>query len=202
MSKVEKVFELLEVAAYEEVYLFDSKERYRITDKLEVQHKLEDNTWEACEIQISDLLQEDCITKIPKSKLELLHDEMMASLQEDYAYLDCEGTMGQLELMSTDYRYGLCTQGNTGTQAEMEFIREKREVESEIRFLQKKYPDNEWNGVSIHYFISYDIHRKKLGIVSSYNNINSAYYMPSKDTCIELLNTIGENRYKKYILNI
>ncbi len=89
-----------------------------------------------------------------------------------------------------------------GTQEEMEFLREKRAVEAEIRFLQKKYPDNEWDGVNEHWYAYFNDRNNQIDFDYSSNGRCADFYFPTEESVKEMIETVTEERYMKYILEI
>ena len=82
------------------------------------------------------------------------------------------------------------------------YIREQRQVIAEIEGIQRMYPDTEWNGVNKHWCLAYFTEREELVPTFTIATRFSAFFFPTCLSCEEMLEKVGEHRYKKYILGI
>lgn len=88
------------------------------------------------------------------------------------------------------------------TKEEAEFYREKLFVTAELqRFADENNGELKWDGVTKYYF-SYDYDEKKLMCDCSYFCQNSSIYFSSYEIAQRAIETIGEERIKKYYLGV
>ncbi len=202
---ITQIFEMLNLQPDEEFQLANdyTHRTFRLTNKLHVQSKTTiDTTWTEHPEMLARLLSgQALILKIPvKSRLQLLHEDMI-DRQYDYRL----STDGNIYLVTDmDYSETEILQGNTGTYEEMLFLKEKRQVESEIRFLQKQSLNNkDFNKSPYIFYYCYwdnDDAQFEIGIASDIKPNNLCF--PQKDDVLNMLRIIGEDRYKKYILEL
>lgn len=196
-DKVSKVFQILGVEPNERFLMSQngqkqSNEEVYIDEHLNIHH-----AWMNTNCLCNFLNGEYGIIKIPqKTKRELFLEEMHS--KEVTHYIDLCGVITR-----TDARYASAiTQGNCGTKEKMKYLREKRQVEAEIKFMMKKYPDTEWDGKDKHWFIRYNNVKDSLEADYYYEWKVTEYCFPTEESCELMLELVTEERYKKYILGV
>lgn len=200
-ENVKKIFEMLGVEPNEIFKLDNSASVYLIDENLVVKVSPPHGTRIKSEVTVTDILQGFCIIeKLPqKTKRDLLLEEMLQQDEEYYLLSNAERTNYVAELGTREKRL---LQGNCGTKEEMEYLREKRQVEAEVRFMMKKYPDREWNNCNQHWFLNYDYADKCICKEYAIFHKYTEYVFPTQESLQEMIEIVGEKRYLKYILRI
>lgn len=93
-------------------------------------------------------------------------------------------------------------QGNIGTHDEMVYVSHKRKVLRKLMTSHKILGDNEWNGKSRHWYWAWNHYKKKMEMKYSITVDNGGKYFKSKDDLRKVLNIIGYDDYKKYVLGV
>lgn len=84
------------------------------------------------------------------------------------------------------------------TQQEAEYAREKLKVEAELRKFSRPFEEGENN-----YYISFETYDKFIDIDSLlYRQTQGVFYFKSKEKAENAIETIGEERIKKYIFGV
>lgn len=98
---------------------------------------------------------------------------------------------------NTRYLMGNCFK----TEEEAKFAREKLKVIAELKkFAEPK--KREWDGCNDHYCIYYYIYEEKIKIDSYTVSKLPIIYFESKEKAIEAIEAVGEDRIKKYYLEV
>ncbi len=208
MTHVEQILEMLDLQANEEFEIepVHASNTYRLTEDLELQYKTRNGDWAKNQsgtwlIFNNLILGKYKIVKHAKaSELEMLQDEIM-TWPYDYRLT----SDGEVCSVTAPFCNGdEMLQGNAGTYDEMQFLKEKRQVEAEIRFLQKmKMPlNNKWDGIQQHWYASYNMREKVLVYECSAYDKDSVFYFSAKEYVQEMIAIVGEDRYVKYILEV
>lgn len=125
---------------------------------------------------------------------------------DTYYYIDDEGNVSYSKLYCPeDTSYIDINRRNIGnifkTKEEAEFERERLKVLNELKSLSDD--DQEWDNENTHYYIVYELDSDKLNVW--YNRIaklTHPYWFKSEESAKNAIETIGEDRLKKYVLNI
>ena len=87
------------------------------------------------------------------------------------------------------------------TEEEAEFALEKLEVIAELRkFAESK--DRKWNVRDYHYFINWDCDQAEMFVDSNARWKHNEIYFESKEKAKEAIESVGEERIKKYYLEV
>lgn len=88
------------------------------------------------------------------------------------------------------------------TKEEAEFAVERLKVIAEMKRIAAKDDDVEWDGYLCHYFVFYDERTSTLNIGTNSWCKYTFIYFASEERVQEAIDTIGEDRIKKYLFGI
>ena len=99
-------------------------------------------------------------------------------------------------------RYKLGNVFKTEAEAKFEVQRLKYLTQYKRLSIEAGELENPWNNDSPHYYAYYDCKCNSLDFVSCYWFRDGLIYFPTRESCKNAVNTIGEENFKKYILGI
>lgn len=135
----------------------------------------------------------------PQSKVWKPKDE------EDCWYVDYEGDIESFNWYGSDFDRFLYASGNCfRTREEAEFYKEKLLVTAELqRFADEHNGEIDWeDDSSLKYYLYYDYADEKVLIDFSYFIKHSDIIFSNENICQQAIETIGEERIKKYYLGV
>ncbi len=155
--------------------------------------KLQGCAWIPCEISFVDLLRGTYEILPRRTELEILHDDIIAECRGEYT-LTSEGIV-----VEDEATLEATLQGNVGVQADMLFLAEKRKVITEIEYIQRKYPDRDWDRRNKHYYAVWDVESNSIKILFDCSCKSGNYYFSSKEDVQKMIDLVTEDRYIRYI---
>lgn len=135
------------------------------------------------------------------AELEEQVEQGQEFLQEGdfYWLIEYETEVSRSVWLDDDYDNKLLSVGNVfRTEEEAEFAVEKLKVEAELRKFSRPFEEGENN-----YHISFDTYNKFIDIDSLlYRQTQGVFYFESADKVQQAIETVGEERIKKYIFGV
>lgn len=118
---------------------------------------------------------------------------------DDYWYVDSDTEVMDTASYDGEYDQGRLSIGNVfKTKEQAEFAVEKLKVESELRKFSRPFESGENN-----YYISFETYDKIIDIDSLlYHQTQGVIYFGSREEGKEAIETVGEERIKKYLFGV
>lgn len=138
-----------------------------------------------------------CIVKMPKTIYDLKYGDTYFSLTE-------LGTIMTVIWHNDDSDHNMLRFGNVFlTEKDAKFARERLKVIAELKMYAKEFSDKEWMNQSMvkHYIIfDYEDHVINIGYVC-FTKVSDIYF-ESKEKAQAAIKWVGEDRVKKYYLEV
>lgn len=119
---------------------------------------------------------------------------------ELYYYIRFDGCIDYAIWNNDEYDVVIYSIGNCfRTEEEAEFTVERLKVIAEMKRIAAKDDEVEWDGKNPHYYIFFNFYRNEIGICWDCMSKASNIYFASKERTQEAIDTIREDRIKKYL---